>query len=115
MSEENLQEALTASQRRARARIMKRLKSRIKIGREKAMRRFASPEKLKNRARKAARKALFKKLTKGLDKSELTFQRRQEIEKRLESPAMKKRIERISKKLLPKARKAEQERHRGKK
>ena len=103
--EVELDEALTATQRRARARQMKRYKSRIKIGQEKAKRRMASQEKLQKRARKAARTLLFKKLTKGMDKSELTFQRRQEIEKRLDK--MKPRIDKLAKKLLPQVRKAE--------
>jgi hypothetical protein len=107
-AEEELDEALTATQRRARARQMKRYKSRIKIGQEKAKRRMASQEKLQKRARKAARTLLFKKLTKGMDKSELTFQRRQEIEKRLDK--MKSRIDKLAKKLLPQVRKAEMSR-----
>ena len=107
-AEEDLDEALTATQRRARARQMKRYKSRIKIGQEKAKRRMASQEKLQKRARKAARTLLFKKLTKGMDKSELTFQRRQEIEKRLDK--MKSRIDKLAKKLLPQVRKAEMSR-----
>lgn len=108
----SIDEALSPTQRRARARMMKKYKSRVKIGREKAMRRFASPEKLKLRAKKAARKMMFNKLTKGVPKEEIPFQRRQEIEKRLDG--MKGRIERIAVKLLPKIRKAEQERHKGK-
>lgn len=110
---EEVDEALTMQQRRARARLLKRYKSRIKLGRERAMRRFASPEKLKQRAQKAARMMIFKKISKNIPKDELTYARRQEIEKRLDTPAMKKRIERLAIKLLPKARKKEMERKRG--
>ena len=112
-SDEEVDEALTMQQRRARARLLKRYKSRIKMGRERAKRRFASPEKLKSRARKAARMLVFKKISKDIPKADLTFARRQEIEKRLEKPAMKKKIDRLAKKLLPKTRKAEMEKKRG--
>jgi hypothetical protein len=111
----DVDEALTAQQRRARARLLKRYASRIKMGRERAKRRFASPEKLKKRARKAARELVFKKISKDIPKSELTFARRQEIEKRLDTPAMKKKIDRLATKLLPKTRKAEMEKKRGSK
>ena len=112
---DEVDEALTAQQRRARARLLKRYASRIKMGRERAKRRFASPEKLKKRARKAARELVFKKISKDIPKSELTFARRQEIEKRLDTPAMKKKIDRLATKLLPKTRKAEMEKKRGSK
>ena len=73
---------------------------------------MASQETLKKRARKAARDSIIKKITKDIPKSELSFARRAEIEKRLDKPAMKAKIDRIAKKLLPKIRKAEQERKR---
>jgi len=104
----NVEEALTATQRRARARLMKRYKSRIARGQERAKKRMASQETLEKRARKAARTALFKKLSKDIPKDELTFQRRQEIEKRMEK--MKGRIDKLAKKLLPQVRKTERER-----
>lgn len=90
---------------------MKRLKSRIEIGRKRSERTFANPERLMNRARRQARLMLFKRLTKGQPKAELTYQRRQEIEKRLDSPAMKKIIGQIAIKMLPKERQAEVQRH----
>jgi hypothetical protein len=110
---EEVDEALTMSQRLQRARLMRRFASRIKIGQERAKRRIASPEKLQKRARRQARMIIFKKLTKDIPKSELTYARRQEIEKRLDKPAVKKRIERLAKRMLPKVRKAEIERKRG--
>jgi hypothetical protein len=111
-SVEELDEALTSQQRRARARLFKKYKARIKLGRERAKRRFASPEKLKLRSRRKARDFIFRRITKDIPKSELTFARRQEIEKRLESPAVKKRIERLAIKFLPRVRKAEMEKKR---
>ena len=106
-------EALNMQQRRAASRRMKRMKHRIRIGKEKAKRRMADPARLKRRAQKQARAQILKKLTKGAAKGDLTFARRQELEKRLDKPAMKNRIARLAKKMLPKARKAELDRRRG--
>ena len=65
------------------------------------------------RTRKQVRAQFIKKLTKGIPKGELTFARRQEIEKRLEKPAIKKRIDTIVKRMFPKVRQAELARKRG--
>ena len=111
--EPDLDEALTIQQRMARGRLMKRMKSRIKIGRERAKRRMANKDVLLKRARKAARKAVLKKLTKGKDKSDLPFARRQELEKRLDKPAVKKRIEMLTKRMLKDVRKKEVARKKG--
>ena len=113
MAEDNTDEALNMTARRKKSRQMKRLKSRIKLGRERAKRKMADPERLKKRARKAARTEILKKLTKGVDKSQLTYARRQELEKRLDKPAIKARIDRLSKKMLPATRRKELDRRRG--
>ena len=107
-------EALNPTQRRARGRIMKRFKAKIQLGAKRARNRTASMDKIKTRAMKQARTLIFKKLTKGVAKSELPFQRRQEIEKRLSSPAMKRRIQTIAMKLIPKARRDDMERKQAK-
>ena len=57
------------------------------------------------RARKAARNLIIKRLTQGKRKSDLPFQRRQELEKRLDK--MPAAITRIAKKILPQVRKAD--------
>lgn len=106
-------EALNFQQRKARARVMRKNKARISMGRKRAARRAASPEKLLNRAKKLARRTLFKKLSKGKSKDELPFQRRQEIEKRLEK--LKGRIEKMARKNLPTVRKMDKERRQPKK
>lgn len=103
-------EALTIQQRMKRGRMMKRLKSRIKIGRDKAKRRMANMDTLKQRARKSARKLILKKLTKGKDKNDLPFARRQELEKRLDKPAVKKRIDMLAKRMVKDKRKQELDR-----
>ena len=89
---------------------MVRNKAKIKLGKERAKRRMANPEKLSKRSMKQARMAVFKKLTKDVPKDELSYARRQEIEKRLDKPAVKARIKQIARKLLPQVRKKEIER-----
>jgi hypothetical protein len=111
--EEVENEALNMQQRRAVSKRMKSsaMKAKIKLGRKKAERKLANMEVLKKRARKAARGILLKKLTKDIPKSELSFSRRQELEKKLDK--MKGAVERIAKKQLPKIRQAELKRKRG--
>ena len=102
---------LTPQQRRLKAMQFKRMKAKIELGQKRAKTRFADPKRLLNRAKVAARKAVFNKLTKGMTKDELSFQRRQEIEKRMDTPGMKIRIQRLAIKMLPKERQAEIQRH----
>ena len=96
----NIDEALTLQQRMKRSRLMKRLKTKIKIGRQRAMRKMANKKTLEKRSMRQARNQIAKKLTRGIPKAELTFARKQEIEKRLEKPALKQRIKRIAKRLF---------------
>lgn len=112
-TEEPQSEALNIQQRRARSRLMKRLKSRIKLGRDRARRKMAPPAKLKRRAEKQARMMVFLKLSKGVKKDDMSFARRQEMEKRLDKPVVKKRIAMLAKKLLKDVRKKEVERKKG--
>jgi hypothetical protein len=93
-------EALTPQQRIQRSRTFKKNKAKIALGRARAARKMATREVLLKRARKAARKALFTKMIKDVDKSELSFARRQEIEKKLEKPAIKKRIDMMAKRMF---------------
>jgi len=110
---DDVDEALNMQQRLARGRQFKRLKAKIKIGRERAKRKMASKEKLETRARKQARTLILKKLTKGVDKGELSFARRQEIEKRMEKPQVKKRINMLARRMFKDVRKKEVERKKG--
>jgi hypothetical protein len=110
---ESVEEALDIRQRLAKQRLFRRYKSKIKLGRERAKRRMAKPDVLKKRANKAARTLILKKITKGISKDELSFARRQEIEKRLNKPAVKKRIEVLARKLYKDVRKKEVERKKG--
>ena len=108
-----MDEALTMQQRQKKARIIKRLKSRIKLGRQRQKRKMADKKRLERRASKQARNKILKKITKGKGKKDLSYARRQDIEKRLERPAMKKRIERLAKRMFPAIRRAEVQRKKG--
>ena len=110
-NEEVQDEALSMTQRLARGRQMKKLKSKIAIGRKRAMRKTANMDTLKKRARKAARNVVLKKLIKNTPKADLSMARRQDLEKRLEKK--KAVIDKLSKKLLPHVRKKEMLRKKG--
>ena len=112
--EVELDEALSMAQRLKRSRIMKRVRKKIEMGQKRAKRRMANMKTLKRRAVKAARKKVLEKMTKGISKEDLSFARKQELEKRLDTPAMKKRIQMIAMKMLKDVRKREVERHRAK-
>lgn len=104
-------EALTVQQRLAKSRQMKKMKSKIAMGRKRAERKVASIDVLKKRAQKQARNFFAKKITKGQDKGELGMARRADIEKRLDK--MKPKIDKLARKMLPKIRKAEIEKKKG--
>ena len=103
-------EELNPAQRRKAARRLQRIRKRVQRGAERARKRMASPAVIDKRAKKAARTFLFKKLTKGISKSDMTLQRRQSIEKRLDSPQMKRKAAQLARKLKPQVRKREIER-----
>lgn len=110
-SVEDVSEALNMMQRLQRSRQMKKMKGRIKMGRARQAHKLADNPRLLKRARRVARTLIAKRFTQGMPKSELTFARRQEIEKRLDK--MGSRIDRIAKRLLPKLRKADREKKLG--
>ncbi len=109
----NTDEALNLAQRMKRSRLMKRMKARIKIGRKRAMKKMANKKTIEKRAMRQARNQIAKKLTRGIPKKELTFARKQEIEKRLAKPALQQRIKRIAKRIFKDVRKAEVQRKKG--
>ena len=103
-----LDEIMTKMARMKRARMMKVKGKQIARKRKLAMKRKADPEKLKTRAMKKARDMVAKKLLKDKDKSDLSISGKENLEKRL---AKKKGvIAKIAKRILPKVRKAENER-----
>ena len=56
---------------------------------------------------------IFLKISKGVRKDDMSFVRRAEIEKRLDKPQVKKRIDMLAKKMLKDVRKKEVERKKG--
>ena len=105
-------EALNVQQRLARSRSLKKNQAKIAMGRKRAARKVADMDTLRKRATKQARNTFLKKITKDIPKDELSLARRQSIEKRLDK--MKPKIDKLAKKLLPKVRKGELEKKRGK-
>lgn len=105
---EELEEALDSTQRLKRSQLMRRLKSKLKIGRQKAAKKSANKEQLKKRAERRARLDMFKKMANGKDKSQMSLSDRKAIEKRMESK--KGVIKRMAQKLLPQVRKDDQAR-----
>ena len=105
---QDTEEALSFQSRRALARAMKRNKAKLKMGRKRAMQKSATQQTLVKRAQKQARNQLFKKFSKGMSRSELTPQRRGEIEKKI--AGMSTRITAIARKLLPDVRKMDKAR-----
>lgn len=103
--EDELDEALTMQQRLKRKVAFKKAKAKIALGKKKAAKRLASPEKLKGRSIKKAREVIIKKILKNKDKSELSFAARQGLEKKVDKK--KAVISKLAKKLLPQVRKAD--------
>tara|TARA_B100001093_G_scaffold380474_1_gene365900 strand:- start:1369 stop:1773 length:405 start_codon:yes stop_codon:yes gene_type:complete len=95
----DLSEAMSLSHRMKMKAAFRKNKAKIALGKKKAAKKLASPEKLKARATKQAREILIKKILKDKKKGDLSFAGRAGIEKRLASK--KGAIAKIAKKLLP--------------
>ena len=103
-----LDEVMSKMVRMKKARMMKTKGKQIARKRKIAMKRKANPEKLKKRSAKKARDIVAKKILKDKSKSDLSISGKENLEKRL---AKKKGvIAKIAKRILPKIRKAENER-----
>ena len=76
-------EAVTMATRMKMKAAMRKNKAKIKLGRKKAAKKLASPEKLKQRSRKQARELIIKKLLKDKKKADLSYAARQDLEKRV--------------------------------
>lgn len=101
-------EALDIAQRRKLAVRMKRLSPRMKIARQRAMKRTATQPVIKKRTEKSVRNLFFKKLSKGKSRTDVSPARRKEIEKRLEK--IKPRIDRLVQRKLKDTRKLDRSR-----
>lgn len=105
--EDLLGEALNREQRRKRGLIARRNRAKLQRGRKLASKRRASPDKIKNRARKQARKLIMKKLMRGRNLADLNSAEKQKLETRVDK--MKGLVDRLAKKLIVKVRQKEQE------
>ena len=105
IKEDDVDEALTMAQRLKMKAAMKKNKGKIKLGRKRAAKKLASPEKLKSKSMKKARDILTNKLLKGKSKNDLSFAGRQSLEKKLDKK--KAVIKKIAKKMLPAVKKAD--------
>ena len=108
MIDDVLDEIMSKAARMKRSRMMKMKGKMIARKRMISMKRKASPEKLKKRAMKKARDILAKKILKGRSKSDLSISGKENLEKRLAKKKLV--IAKIAKRILPKVRKAENER-----
>ena len=98
--DEELQEVMDRMQRRKAGISARKNKHKMKRGREKAMRKTATMEVLKKRARKAAIQKLKVKFSKNRRYAELGAGEKEVIDKRIAKIA-KSRIEMMAKKLIP--------------
>jgi protein subunit release factor A len=113
VEETTVDEAMTLQQRMKAKQTFRKNKAKIAMGRKKAEKKAASPEKLKARALKRARKAVEKKLLKGKSKDELSYSARSELEKRVDKK--KNAIERLARKILPQVRQDDKDKFKAKK
>tara|TARA_B100000579_G_scaffold77031_1_gene59659 strand:- start:3371 stop:3751 length:381 start_codon:yes stop_codon:yes gene_type:complete len=108
-----LDEVLSISGRRKKARDARRRKTQLKIARRRAKRRMARDPVLAKRSRRSSLKAIAKKFTKGKDKSTLSDAQKASIEKRLSRPAIQKRIAVMTRRMKPTKRREEIARKKG--
>ena len=107
LSEESVDfsEAMSLQHRMKMKAAFRKNKAKIALGKKKAARKLASPEKLQKRAERHARDLLVKKILKNKDKSDLSYAGREGIEKKLKNK--KAAIKKIARKLLPQIKKAD--------
>jgi nicotinic acid mononucleotide adenylyltransferase len=109
IEEDELDEALTRQQRIKRGRQMRRMRVKMKRGREKASRRRANIDVLKRRSRKAARNIIKTRLAGNKRYADMEPAEKERIDKRIEKIS-KQRIDNLAIKLLPSVKKKERER-----
>lgn len=101
----DMDEALTTAQRLKMKAAFRKNKAKIALGKKKAAKKLASPEKLKTKAQKKARDMIAKKILKDKDKGDLSFAARTDLEKKLDKK--KGAINKLAKKILPQVKAAD--------
>ena len=98
-------EALTPLGRIKRRQAARRNKQRLKVARARAMRKSATPDKIRMRATRGARGMMYKRLLRGRDKSSLPPAEKSRLEKMIQR--FQPLIARIAVRMVPQMRKAE--------
>lgn len=108
--EEEIDEVLNMQQRLAKSRQMKKLASKIAMGRKRAMKRKAGMEALKKRAEKKARNMVRSKFAgkMGANYNELSYKSKEAVDKKVATK--KGLIKKLTQRLIPQVKKAETER-----
>jgi predicted kinase len=104
-SDVEVTEALTPLGRIKRRQAARRNKQRLKVARARAMRKSATPDKIKMRATRGARGMMYKRLLRGRDKSSLPPAEKSRLEKMIQR--FQPLIARIAVRMVPQMRKAE--------
>lgn len=105
IEQDYLSEALTRQQRLKRKMIMRRMKSKIQMGRKRAMRKRATLDVLKRRSRKLVYRLLKKRFSKGRY-GEMPYSARQRVDDRVKK-IPKNRIDTLMRRFLPKVKAAQ--------
>lgn len=108
IEQDYLEEALTRQQRLRRKMQMRRMKSKIMMGRRRAMKKRATLEVLKNRSRRLVYRMLKKRFSKGRY-AEMPYSARQRVDDRIKKIS-KNRIDTLMRRFLPKVKKVQQDR-----
>ncbi len=106
---ESIYEALTRQQRLKRKMIMRRLRSKIKMGRRRAMKRKATIDTLQKRARRQVIRALKQRFAKSRDYNDLPYSARQRIDDRV-AKIPDSRLNILMRRMLPKVKQDEKDR-----
>lgn len=110
MIDDELMEAvLSRTQRIRRAMLLRRMKSRIKMGQRRAKRRKAPLEVLKRRARRLAIRRIKARFAKSARYADMSYSQRQVIDRRV-AKIPSKRLDTLAKRLLPRVKRAERDR-----
>ncbi len=107
-----LDEVLDSRARLKKAQQLRRMKTRVALGRKRASKRLASSDVLKKRAVVRARNRIIRRLTQGRGKGALSYGARQQLDKRL--ARMKGGIQRLATKLIRQVRQDDINKLRGK-
>ena len=111
LTQEELQEVVSVQTRIKKAAKARTMKSRLAMGRKRALRRKAARPALMRRAQRTARKFMRARMLRGMKYSDLSYSARAALDRRLKIKS--KSVNRLAQKLLPRISSAEQRRKPG--